>query len=230
MDKTKGLITIIVVIISVVITIFLANKLLDTTGKVNQGNYRISDIIVQSSADVKEVQDNSVKIEQLSGLIFDVSQTNTISILIEANTPASSMMIDNLVVTDPVLKGKMNITQEDYDKYEITPDLKSIPLHLEEKEGKYIITLLVDNDNVITNRSVDSNESEIKYDATIFKLWNIPVTDLQFNISFDLIITDDAGNTVKTNINLKMPTDDALESGMSILRQDASKYIFTIQK
>ena len=84
MNKEKGLIAIIVIIVSVILTVFIAMWLLDTTGKVNQGNYRISDIIIQSGATVTEVQDNSVKIEKLSGLFFDVSQTNEVTIFVEA--------------------------------------------------------------------------------------------------------------------------------------------------
>ena len=127
MNKEKGLIAIIVIIVSVVLTIFIAMWLLDTTGKVNQGNYRISDIIIQSGATVTEVQDNSVKIEKLSGLFFDVSQTNEVTIFVEANTKIASMMLDNIKISDPVLKGKMSLAQKDYEKYDITQDLKSLP-------------------------------------------------------------------------------------------------------
>ena len=48
------------------------------------------------------------------------------------------------------------------------------------------------------------------------------------NVSFDLLITDEAGNTVKTTIALNMPTEETVEKGMSILKQDTSDYIFTI--
>ena len=48
------------------------------------------------------------------------------------------------------------------------------------------------------------------------------------NVSFDLLITDEAGNIVKTTIALNMPTEETVEKGMSILKQDTSDYIFTI--
>lgn len=230
MNKEKGLIAIIVIIVSVVLTIFIAMWLLDTTGKVNQGNYRISDIIIQSGATVNEVQDNSVKIEKLSGLFFDVSQTNEITIFIEANTKIASMMLDNIKISDPVLKGQMSLAQKDYEKYEITQDLKSLPLYLEEKDGQYKICLVINNDKVITDKNVSDDKESIPYSGEIFKLWDIPASDLAFDISFDLYITDETGTKVKTTINLKMPAEEMLESGMSILKQDASKYLFTIQK
>lgn len=229
MDKVKGISIIIIAVVSVIVTVLVANILLDTTGKVNQGNFRISDVIIESTATLKEVQDKNVKIEKLSGLVFDVSQTNTISILIESNVKASKISIENLVVTDPALKGNMNICQKDYEKYDITPELNSIPIYLEQEDGKYIITLLIDNDNVITDKSVSDEFQEIKYDATIFNLFGIDVSQLQFNVSFDLVITDESGQTVKTTMYLKMPTDETLTEGMSILRQDATKFLFTVE-
>lgn len=229
MDKVKGISIIIIAVVSVIVTVLVSNILLDTTGKVNQGNFRISDVIIESTATLKEVQDKNVKIEKLSGLVFDVSQTNTISILIESNVKASKISIENLVVTDPALKGNMNICQKDYEKYDITPELTSIPIYLEQEDGKYIITLLIDNDNVITDKSVSDEFQEIKYDATIFNLFGIDVSQLQFNVSFDLVITDESGQTVKTTMYLKMPTDETLTEGMSILRQDATKFLFTVE-
>lgn len=230
MDKVKGISIIIIAVVSVIVTVIIANKLLDTTGEVNQGNFRISDIIVQSSATLTEVQDENVKIEKLSGLVFDISQTNTVSILVESNVKASEIKIENLVVTDPELKGTMNITQKDHEKYNITPELTSFPINIEQEDGKYIITLLIDNDNVITDKSVSEEYEKIKYDADIFNLIGVNVSQLQFNVDFDLVITDETGQTVKTTISLMMPTDETLTAGMSILRQDATKFLFTLVK
>ena len=98
MDKVKYISIIIIAIASVVVTILVANVLLDTTGKVNQGNFRVSDVIVESSATLKEVQDEEKKLEKLSDIAFDVSQTNTISILIESNAEATEINIENIVI------------------------------------------------------------------------------------------------------------------------------------
>lgn len=228
MDKLKGISIIIIAVVSVIVTILIANILLDTTGKVNQGNFRVSDVIVESSATLTEVQDKDLKLEKLSDIVFDISQINTISILIESNVKATEINIENLLVTDPLLKGKMNISQKDHHKYDITPELTSFPIYLEQEDGKYVIRLLVDNDNVITDKSVGEDIEKIQYDATIFETLGIDVSQLKFNISFDIVIKDETGKTVKTNINLNMPTDETFSKGMSILRQDVTNYIFSI--
>lgn len=228
MNKFKGVAIIFIAVVSVIITVFVANLLLDTTGKVNQGNFRISDIIVKSSANLKEVQDENLEIQKLSDLVFDISQTNELSILIEANVEASQISIDNLNISNPSLKGDMTICQKNFDKYIITPELNHLDLNVEQQEGKYIINLCIDNNNVLKGKSVDETVEKIQYDASIFKDLNIDINLLKFNLSFDLYIKDEIGKVVKTTINLSMPTDETITKGMSILKQDASKYIFTI--
>ena len=229
MDKVKGITIIITAIASVIVTIILANKLLDTTGEVNQGNFRISDIVVMSTAELVEVQDNeTVDMKKLSDFVYDISQTNEVSILIDSNIEATQMYIDNLTVSNPVLKGDMNICQRDYKKYDITAELKRIDLELEKENDKYRINLCIDNDDVITDKSVSDDIEEIVYDASIFRYLNVDVSTLKFNVSFDLNIVDVTGKTVRTTIMLNMPTDETLIEGMSILKQDVSKYIFTI--
>ncbi len=228
MDKVKYISIIIIAIASVVVTILVANVLLDTTGKVNQGNFRVSDVIVESSATLKEVQDEEKKLEKLSDIAFDVSQTNTISILIESNAEATEINIENIVITEPLLKGEMKISQEGHDKFDVTPELTSLPIDLEEDDGKYVITLLIDNNNVITNQSVGEDVEKIQYDASIFNALKVDVSQLKFNVSFDIVIKDTTGKIVKTNINLNIPTDETFSNGMSILRQDVTNSIFSI--
>lgn len=228
MDKVKGIAIIIVAIVSVIVTVLVANILLDTTGKVNQGNFRISDVVVRSSADVKEVQDENIELKKLSDMIFDITQTNQISILIDPNVKASSIRIENLNISDPTLKGNMQIYQTEDKKYDVTPELKNINLDLQQEEEKYVVNLYINNNNVLTNQKVDETVETIQYDATMFKTLGIDISSLKFNVSFDLLITDESGNTVKTSISLNMPTDETVEAGMSILKQDTSNYIFTI--
>lgn len=228
MDKVKGIAIIIVAIVSVIVTVLVANILLDTTGKVNQGNFRISDVVVRSSADVKEVQDENIELKKLSDMIFDITQTNQISILIDPNVKASSIRIENLNISDPALKGNMQIYQTKDKKYDVTPELKSIDLDLQQEEEKYVVNLYINNNNVLANQKVDETVETIQYDATMFKTLGYDISSLKFNVSFDLLITDESENTVKTSISLNMPTDETVEAGMSILKQDTSNYIFTI--
>ncbi len=228
MDKVKGITIIIIAVISVIVTILIANLLLDTTGKVNQGNFRIEDITIESTASLTEVQGKDIKVMNLSDLIFDISQTNNISILLESNVEIAEAAIENFNIEKPELIGKMTICQADNDVYEVTNEFKTMPLKLEKVDGKYTIRLCLDNENVVMNKNVSEGVEEIQYDAKIFNTLGIDVNTLKFNISFDLCIKDVDGKVSKATILLNMPTDETFTKGMSILRQDSSKFIFTL--
>ena len=227
-NKINGLVVIIIAVISVVATVFIANLLLDTSGKVNQGNVRVSDIIVESTAQLKEVQDNNLQITNLSDLAFDISQTNNIDILLEVNQEISEIGIENLRITGPDLKGKILFGQKDYEQYEITEETTNIPITTEKQGENYIISLRLNNMNVLMDKSVDESVQEFQYDAKIFEVLGVDTNQLKFNVSFDLCVKDVNGKVSRTTIKLNMPTDETFTKGMSILRQDASQFIFTV--
>lgn len=231
MDKVKGIAIILVAIFSVILTILIANVLLDTTGKVNQGNFRISDLAVESSALVEEVQGKNVTVSGMSDFQYDLSQKNEISILLEANIEASSISIENLTITEPTLKGKLKIYTDEKNKEVYTPDVTTVEITPGEyKNSQYVIKLNIDNDKVLTNQRVSESTEKVQYDAALFKTLGINTDELKFTVSFDLVATDIAGTKVRTHVDLAMPTDETYTEGMSILRQDTSKFIFTIDK
>ncbi len=225
--KINGLIVIIIAIVSVVATVVIASKLLDTTGKVNQGGVRVSDIIIESTAKLTEVQDKESPLTKLSDLAFDISQTNDINILLEVQQEISQINIENFSINYPQLKGNLEFGQKDYEQYEINEQLVSLPIKTEKQDDYYIVSLCLDNDNVLQDKSVDDSIEELQYDARIFDILGVDTNQLKFGVSFDLVVTDITGKIAKTTINLNMPTDETFTKGMSILRQDASQFIFT---
>lgn len=241
MDKVKSVVIAIVAIISVVVISVIANKLLDTTGKVNQGNFRISDIVVESSAKVDEVQ-GDIEITRVSDYLFDITQTNMISMLIEANTEASEIIIDNLEMTHPTTIGKLTLfnieNPEDYrkkrtklDEVEYTEEVTSInPVILQNESGNYIINFGIENQNCAVNQRLSESVTTYTYDAGILKVLGYDANTLKFDVSFDLTIIDTAGTKVKTRVTLKMPNDEIFTAGMSTLHQDVSKFMFSFTK
>ena len=226
--KINGLIVIIIAIVSVVATVVIASKLLDTTGKVNQGGVRVSDIIIESTAKLTEVQDKESPLTKLSDLAFDISQTNDINILLEVQQEISQINIENFSINYPQLKGNLEFGQKDYEQYEINEQLVSLPIKTEKQDDYYIVSLCLDNDNVLQDKSEDDSIEELQYDARIFDILGVDTNQLKFGVSFDLVVTDITGKIAKTTINLNMPTDETFTKGMSILRQDASQFIFTV--
>lgn len=227
-NKINSLAIIIIAVVSVIATVLIANLLLDTSGKVNQGNVRVSDIIIESTAKLTEVQDKDTPIKNLSDLAFDISQTNNIDILLEVNQEITEMGIENLKISGPELKGKLVFGQKDYEQIELTEELVNVPLKTEKKDDNYIISLVLNNEKVLMDKSVDESVQEFQYDARIFNILGVDTNQLKFNISFDLCVKDVNGKVSRTAINLNMPTEETFTKGMSILRQDASQFVFTV--
>ena len=227
-NKINSLAIIIIAVVSVIATIVIANLLLDTRGKVNQGNIRVSDIVIESTAKLKEVQDKDTTIKNLSDFVFDITQTNNLNILLEVNQEISEIGIENLKIDGPELKGSIMFGQKDYELVELTEEPLNIPLKTEKQGDNYIISLVINNENVLTDKSVDDSVEEIQYDAKIFNILGVDINQLKFTLSFDLCVKDVNGKISRTAISLNMPTDETIVKGMSILRQDASQFIFTV--
>ena len=86
MDKKKIILIILMIFISIVLVASVGIYLLDTSGKINQGSFRINDLIVESRLNV--VEKDSQEVKDLSSLIFDISQSNKITMLIANNSQA----------------------------------------------------------------------------------------------------------------------------------------------
>ncbi len=231
MDKIKGLSIIIVAIFSVTLTIVLANKLLDTSGKVNQGNFRVSDVVIQSSAIAKEVQGDDVDFTSMSDFLFNITQTNKISILLDSNCDASSIRIENLQISGPNEVGNLVIYQNNHNEIKYNVTITELELEKNKNEqGKYVLELNIDNKEALENQRLSNSVKEVNFDASMLQYLPINKEDLKMDVSFDIVIEDVLGKTVRTNMKYRLPTDETFSSGMSILRQDVSKNIFSFDK
>lgn len=71
------------------------------------------------------------------------------------------------------------------------------------------------------------NENErIQSDGRLIKRAEIDVQDIQFKISFDLIIELESGKSFKTNIVLDLPSDGMIENGVSQINIEKNDIVF----
>lgn len=218
-----------VIIVSLVITVVVSMMLLDTTGNVNQGNFRINDMVINSYAKVNE-KDTNENAENISDLTFSLSQKNKIDILIAKNVEASKIYIDNIRFNEPIKKGNLNIFQTDQEqKYDLNNDLKSIEIVPIEKDGQYYIELNIDNVNFMDDVKAPEDTKKITFDGTFFNDLNIKADDLKMYFECKLKIVDITGKTSECNLKFKFPSEDLLTNGISVLRQDISKYVFVLK-
>lgn len=244
MDKNKRFLTVILLLISLVIVILLSMLLLDTTGKINQGHFRISDLVVSSTVVVEDkkksideteversVETTDQTINSLSDLLLDVSQKNEIMFLITTEgTKASQMYIDNVKIDYPNLAENMFIYQNSENMINLKTNDIRIDLVKEDKESQYLVKLNVDNINCIKDAAIEDSElSSVKFDGTIFNLLNRDISDFMFELSFNFNIIDSIGKSNISKINLKLPNKLLATNGISIISEDVGKFPFTVK-
>ena len=228
MKKVDAFILSIVIIISIAIIFVIVKFALSTTGKINQGNFRVNDSVLTSKIETVEKNTDENAIE-ISNMVFDISQKNTLDLLIAKNEEVSSMYISNITSTKPLSVGEIYISQTGYeDKYELQNDI-NIELYPEERENQYYVELNINNDFFKKDTKVPEDTELVKFDGTILSLLNQKISDLKFSISFDLNIIDSTGKNNVCKIKLEMPDELLITNGISVERQNLSKYLFTIQ-
>lgn len=218
-----------VVLISLIITVILAMNLLDTTGDINQGNFRVNDMVINSYAKVDE-KDTNEKAESISDLTFNLSQNNKVTILIAKNVNASRMYIDNIKFEEPIKKGSLILSQTDIGgEYDLSTKLESIEIYPVEKNDQYYIELNIDNLDFMSDVKAPEDTKKITFDGTFFKDLNIKAEELQMKFECDLNIIDLTGKRSVCRLKFKFPPEDLLSNGISILRQDISNYVFELK-
>lgn len=228
MNKKNIGVILLIAFVSIALVASVGIYLLDTTGKINQGNFRVNDLVVESKLEVKEKDVEEVK--DLSSLVFDISQNNKITMLVAAQTEIEAMYIDNVYISNPVKVGNLYITQSNYEqKYSIESISSQINIYPAQIEGQYKIEIGINNENCMEDVKVVSGTKSIRYDGTILSLLNTKVSDLRFDLIFDLNIIEKSGKKNVCKVKLSVPNDDLMTNGISITREDVSKFLFKVK-
>ncbi|MDD2376087.1 MAG: hypothetical protein PHD15_00290 [Clostridia bacterium] len=242
-DKKKNFINIILLLISLIIVVVLCVFLLDTTGKINQGSFRVNDLVVFSIATVEDTKENTDittetdesvvhdSINSISDLRLDISQKNVVSFLITKldNIDATDIYIDNVKTKYPILTENMYIYQKEENKIDLKTENIKLFLDKEDKDGQYLIKVNIDNINCVKEVAIPETETSIIFDGTIFNVFNTKISDITFDIQFNLNITDSNGRINICKVKLYMPNELLVTNGVSIIKEDTGKFSFTIK-
>ncbi len=189
--------------------------------------FSISKILIISTVDGKLNEDTqniwNIGITQVNDLYMYIDKT------IEDNDQTiKEIKIENFVVTKSPNKGKLKVLRptgeianlythsyQDYlnDKIVYTggviDDLKS--LEISNNGGILGFRVAVEElGNYISNE-----DEEITYDGKLLSNLGVSVSEITFDMSFDIIITTSENISFKGTINLNMPIDTVIEEGSS---------------
>lgn len=188
--------------------------------------FSISKILLVSTVDGKNIEDTeniwNVDITQVNDLYVYIDKT------IEDEQTINEVRIENFVVNKSPAKGKLKVlrptgeianlythSEQDYlnDKIVYTggiiDDLKS--LEISNNGGILGFRVAIEDlGNYTSNEDV-----EITYNGKLLSNLGVAIDEIEFNISFDIIITTNENVSYKGTINLDMPVDSVIEDGSS---------------
>ena len=103
MKKNNVFLAIIIAAISIALVVLISTVVLDNSSKINEGNFRVNDAVINSTVDIKKKQ-KETEIAELSNMVFDISQENKLSLLITKDEKINNAYIDNIRYTAPIKK------------------------------------------------------------------------------------------------------------------------------
>ncbi len=221
MDKRKifwVLITIIIAVISLVIVINLVFK----TDKVNEGKFRVSDVILTSSAELTN------KTEKNNVWSIDLSQKNKLSMLI---TAASNAQIDRIYLSNITSSGGNVIFSQLNNESKISPDSSSKELDVEytlDENNQMLLEFVALNENILKDWIVPGHIKQIVYDGRIITTAGLALKDIQFTLKFRLNIVESTGKTNVLKVEMLLPNKQLIINGADVRRLALSDFKFKV--
>lgn len=188
--------------------------------------FSISKILLVSTVDGHVVDDPeniwNIDVTQVNDLYIYIDKT------LEDEQTINEIKIENFVVNKIPSKGRLKVlrptgelsnlytySEQDYIFTELTytgaaiDDLKS----LEISNNGGVLAFRVALEELGTY--ISNEDEEITYDGKLLSNLGINLEEIQFNLSFDIIITTSDDVSYKGTINLDMPIESVIEEGSS---------------
>ena len=221
MNKKNIFWILITIVISVILLIFVINVVFkkDT---VNQGKFRVSDVILTSTAELaNKTQKNGV-------WSIDLSQKNKLSMLINA---ASTVEIDKIYLSE-ITASKAGVVFSEYNnENKIVLDRTKKELNVEyvlDENNQILLEFVAINENVLKDWAVPDDMKQIVYDGRMITDANIAFEDVQFKLKFKLNIVETTGKINTMKVELLLPNSELVSNGADVRRLSLSDFKFKV--
>jgi len=221
MDKKKIFWVLMTLVISVLLLIVVINVVFkkDT---VNEGKFRVSDVILTSSAELTN------KTEKNGVWSIDLSQRNKLSMLV---TAATGVEINRIYLSDVTSNnGKVIFSQLDNES-KLALDNKGQELVVEytlDENNQMLLEFVALNENVLKDWIVPESTKQIVYDGRMLNTAGIKLQDIQFKLKFKLNIVESTGKTNTMKVELLLPNEELVTNGTDVRRLSLSDFKFKV--
>lgn len=203
--------------------------------------FEIEEFLVISTADGNRIVNKNKKVKKDK---LEISQVNDVFIKIRekdpknTNTSIKKISITNFNIIKEPKVGKILILEPTGDISKLFSNSKknfidsSIEFkgavidnleHLETSLKGGTIAFRIENK--LGSYSVKKDEV-FKYNSTLLNKFNKKIDDINFQISFDIIIELDNGFKYITNINLNKPNDQILKEDKTVIKEETNEILF----
>lgn len=221
MDKKKIFWVLMTVVISVLLLIVVINVIFkkDT---VNEGKFRVSDVILTSSAELTN------KTEKNGVWSIDLSQRNKLSMLV---TAATGVDISRIYLSD-VAANKGNVIFSALDnENKLVLNSKGQELELEytlDDNNQILLEFVALNENILKDWIVPETTKQIVYDGRMLSTAGIKLEDIQFKLKFKLNIVENTGNISSMKVEMELPNKELVINGVDVRRLSQSSFKFKV--
>ncbi|MBQ8043728.1 MAG: hypothetical protein IJ272_06215 [Clostridia bacterium] len=221
MDKKNIFWILITVVIAVILLIIVIN-LVFKSDTVNEGKFRVSDVILTSSAELTN------KTEKNGVWSIDLSQRNKLSMLV---TAATGVEINKVYLSDiTVNKGNVIFSQLDNES-KITLDSTGKDLDVEytlDENNQMLLEFVALNENILKDWVVPETTKQIVYDGRMVTTAGLELKDIQFKLKFKLNIVESTGKTNTMKVELLLPNEELVTNGADVRRLSLSEFKFKV--
>lgn len=239
-DKIKMAIAVSVLVL-IIITVIVIIIQYEVEGEKNM-SYKLSKVMIISTAEGEEnIQDT----EETAKWNLNINQNNDIYFFIDKNDENSEEIIDSVTINNIIVtkapqigtiatympnstEGRTFLNKEEYrvkDKLEYKGSVINNSKTLEISNQGGSVSIRISNNNI--GKLISDEENEIKHDGSLITKVGVSEEQIEFQISFDLIIQINKIN-YKTTISLNLPTQGICENGTTTteLIQDSNEFVF----
>ena len=223
MEKRK-IFEILLTILFSAIALVVVIKLVFKSDSINEGRFRISDVILTSTAELED------KTKQNNIWSLNISQKNVLSMLI--NT-ASESNIERIYISDAKVTNNKQIAfyvLNNENRIELNKKKQELEVDWTLNEDNTIkLELVALNENILKNWEVPETTKEIICDGRIFESAGLTLSDLEFEMSFKLNIIEKNGKTNTVKVRLDLPSEELVLNGADIRRLNRNDFKFRVK-
>ena len=229
--KNKRVMIFFTIILSAFFVYLISLVIFNNMGKINQGAFRIHDVVVKSTVEYEELENKEGENDgNISGLKFNATQRSKIAFLIEKQKDANRIYIDNITMTIPKYAGDIFISYSDKYKINITElSGKTLEITPNDTGSGYEFEIDIDNIYFLKEKGIENGDIDyLKYDGTMLNHMGISTSDIEIKLKFNLNIEYENKKSI-CKVNLNIPNDDLIKNGISIYQLETLDFPFYIK-